>query len=162
MDIMYYHRRSLLTTPELHATHRRICELLNQLQEKSTTSVIDADKQFATYESQTTFLEQTKLRDFATRRHVSLRQEFGSRKHSFCWLPAQFILVYDRGALVEVFPCRTGDHRYEPLDFLERIAAGEPWTTHSGSGMQGTKHKLLLNALKANPDLLEPGLTLKG
>jgi hypothetical protein len=155
MDITYYHRPSLLTTPERQASHKRICAPLNQLQPKYTSSVIDADQEFPTADSQTAFIEQIKLRDFAVRRHVKLRQEFGSRKHSFCWLPTQFILVHDSDTLVEVFPCRMGDDRFEPLHFLERTIAGEPWTNHSSNGMQGTKHKLIIDAIKTNPAVLE-------
>ncbi len=97
MDITYYYRPSLLMTPEQQVSHQRIHALLDQLSSKGNTCAVEeADKKFPTPESQTEFLEQIRLRDFATRRHIKLRQEFGSRKHSFCWLPAQFVLHLSR------------------------------------------------------------------
>src|SRR5438067_3261687 len=105
MDITYYHRPSLLTTPEQEAVHQRICELLDQLRARGTdSSVEDAEQRFPTYESQLAFLEQVNLRDFAARYKVGLGRIFGSRQYSFSWLPAQFLLVRDRQTLIEVFP----------------------------------------------------------
>ena len=58
----------------------------------------------------------------------------------FCYLPQQFLLVSEGDKLKEVFPCRIGDSHVEPLENLERVERGRPWTSRSRAGMAGKKH----------------------
>lgn len=121
-------------------------------------TVEDADIAFATEEVKQALFD--KLREFALRHKVGLARTFGSIKHSFCYLPSQFLLVSDGDDLREVFPCRMGDSQVEPLEFLDRVERGQPWTVRSGAGMEGKKHKILVTKILERP--LEPGLTLHG
>ena len=162
MNIRYFHRPSLLT-PEHDPVHRRICELLDQLRATGMNCTTEnADEQFPDSATQAAFLEQIDLRGFAMRRKAGLSQTFGSRRAGFWWLPPQFVLVFERDELVQVFPCRIGQEDVTPLHYLEHIAAGKPWTYRSGKGMEGRKHKLLVDRLKADSAIIERGLTLQG
>jgi len=162
MNIRYFHRPSLLT-PEHDPVHRRICELLDQLRATGMNCTTEnADEQFPDSATQAAFLEQIDLRGFAMRRKAGLSQTFGSRRAGFWWLPPQFVLVFERDELVQVFPCGIGQEDVTPLHYLEHIAAGKPWTYRSGKGMEGRKHKLLVDRLKADSAIIERGLTLQG
>lgn len=163
MRITYFFRPSLLSAPDRQSSHHRVCELLAELKSKGwEVATQDADAQFPTYESQREWLEELGLRDFAVRRKVALGRSFGSRKSAFAWLPEQVLLVYDGTRLCEVFPCRVSRNEIEPLEYLEKIADGQPWTTRSGRGMEGRVHKLLVDQIIAEPERLESGLVLKG
>jgi hypothetical protein len=96
------------------------------------------------------------------RHKVELAKVFGSRKHGFSYIPSQFLLVSEGDELQEAFPHRISDRLVEPLEFLESIERGEPWTNRSGKGMEGKKHKALVAQLLAVPDILEPGLSFRG
>ncbi|HKY20381.1 MAG TPA: endonuclease NucS domain-containing protein [Vicinamibacterales bacterium] len=163
MRITYFYRPSLLSDPDRQASHNRMCHLLGELESKGwEVATEDADTRFPTYAAQRDWLEKLGLRDFAVRRKVGLSRSFGSRKSAFAWLPEQVLLVNDGTRLCEVFPCRISGNEIEPLEYLEKIAGGQPWTTRSGKGMEGRIHKLLIDQVTSKPHLLETGLTLKG
>lgn len=161
MRIAYYYRQSLLGEPDRQAAHQRICDLLSQVKARGIDCALDdAEKAFPTQDAQQVLFNQ--LRDFAGSHKVGLARIFGSRRKGFCWLPAQFLLIQDGDKLREVFPCSVGDSEVEPVQYLEHVAAGRPWTTRSGGGMEGKQHKILVAQIMANPAVLEPGLALKG
>jgi len=55
------------------------------------------------------------------------------------------------------------DRYVEPEDFLESLLKGEPWAVGGVERRKRVKrHDRLADHLAANPDLLEPGLTLRG
>lgn len=163
MRVVYYYRRTLLDTPEGAARHQQTCNLLSQLRaEGRITKCVtqDADAGFPTEEARHQLFNQ--LRDFAGRHKVGLADVFGSNRRSFWYLPPQFLLVFEGDALREVFPCRIGDEEVEPLEYLEQVAAGRPWTIRSIKGMEGKKHTALVAQILVKPDILEAGLVLQG
>ncbi len=163
MTIAYYYQQNLLETSEGKGSHESICSLLSQLRSEGRivdAVVRDAKVAFRTDEERQRFFGQ--LREFAVRHKVGLAHEFGSRRHGFCYLPTQFLLVLKGTTLQEVFPCRIGDHEVAPLDYLKRLATGQPWTTQSVRGMQGKKHSELVARIIASPEILESGLVLRG
>lgn len=162
MEVIYYYQASLLTTPEGNAQHQQICNLLSQLHGAGRFAkcvIREAEAEFSTEEARQALFEQ--LREFAVRHKVALARTFGSRRHGFCYLPAQFLLVLEDNALREVFPCQIGSE-VQPLEYLRQIAANRPWTTKSAKGMEGKKHAALIAQIVTNPSILEPGLTVRG
>lgn len=162
MQVAYYYQESLLTTPEGNAQHQQICDLLSQLHATGRFAkciIREAEAEFPTEQARQALFAQ--LREFAARHKVALARTFGSRRHGFCYLPAQFLLVREDNALREVFPCQIGDE-VQPLEYLRQIAANRPWTTRSAKGMEGKKHAALVAQIVAKPNVLEPGLTLRG
>ncbi len=160
--VAYYYQETLFTTPEGNAQHQQICDLLSQLHATGRFSkyvIREAEAEFPNEEARQALFAQ--LREFAARHKVALARTFGSRRHGFCYLPAQFLLVREDNALREVFPCQIGDE-VQPLEYLRQIAANRPWTTRSAKGMEGKKHAALIAQIVAKPDILEPGLTLRG
>lgn len=161
MRITYYYRQSLLGTPDCQAIHQQICGLLAQMQARGIDCALDdAEKAFPTQDAQQMLFNQ--LRDFAARHKVGLARTFGSRRYGFCYLPTQFLLLREGGALREVFPCKMGDGEVDPVEYLEHVAAGRPWTIRSGGGMEGKQHKVVVARIVADSSVLEPDLVLKG
>lgn len=163
MRIEYYYRKSAMVTPEAAAQHDEICKLLLRIRTEGRIAeylVQDAEIAFPTKVREKLF---KRLRDFALRHKVGLAQVFGSRRYSFCYLPDQFVLVFDGDQLREVFPCIMGGVGYvEPHEFLRQIGRGGPWTDRSGAGMEGKKHKALVAQIVDNLDSLESGLVVRG
>jgi len=164
MHIAYYYRNSVRATPEAAARHQEIRDLLSRLLAKGKIAdyvVQETEVAFPTKQAEEELF--SRLRDFATRHKVGLARPFGSRRHGFCYLPQGFLLVSDDGQLREVFPCEIGNgDQVEPLEFLAQISSGQPWTTRSGRGMEGRKHKALVARIVSDPDILEPGLAVRG
>ncbi len=163
MRIGYYYRKSVMDTLEGAARHGEISNLLSWLRTKGHVTeyvVRDAEAAFPTQAREELF---KRLRDFAVQHKVGLAQVFGSRRYSFCYLPHQFLLVFEGDQLQEVFPCVIGDGSHvEPLEFLKEISRGRPWTVRSVNGMAGKKHNVLIAQILGNLDTLESGLVLRG
>jgi len=163
MEVAYYYRESLLTTPEGNAQHQQICDLLSRLRAAGRFAKCitrETEAEFPTEEARQALFVQ--LREFAARHKVALARTFGSRRHGFCYLPPQFLLVREDNALREVFPCQMGDDAVQPFEYLRDIAANRPWTIRSAKGMEGKKHAALVAEIVAKPGILEPGLTFRG
>jgi hypothetical protein len=163
MDLTYFYRAELLSTSEGLALHTRVCALIDQLHISKRIqgrAVRDVETMDADSDERGRLLGE--LREFSVRHKVGLARVFGSRRFGFAYMPPQFLLVRDRGALREVFPCRISGSEIEPVEYLEQMACGKAWTRRSGAGMEGTHHKLLVQQIVANSDSLEPGLVLCG
>jgi hypothetical protein len=164
MQIAYYYRKSVMDTREGAAHHDEIRDLLSRLRAKGHITdyvVQDTEIAFPTKQAEEDLF--SRLRDFAARHKVGLARPFGSRRHSFCYLPQQFLLVYEGTRLKEVFPCEIGDRdQVEPFEFLSQITTGRPWTVRSASGMEGKRHKALIAQILSKPDRLEAGLMIRG
>ncbi len=163
MHLAYYFRKTLLSTADGAVRHERARALLARLQAECRTTeflVEDADVAFATKAVQRKLFD--RLRGFATRHKVALAQLFGSRKHGFCYLPSEFLLVSEGDALREVLPCQMGQKEVSVLEYLEALARGRPWTTSSARGTEGRKHAAIVARIVHNPGILEPGLRLRG
>jgi hypothetical protein len=161
--IQYYYRQKFLDTPEKVNRHQGVCDLLVALKADGRIAefaIQEVDTAFPNPETQERLFEQ--LRDFAGRHKVGLGRIFGSIRARFWYMPAQFILVFKDDILAEVFPCRMGGDEVDVAEYLERLKSGKMWTTRSGSGMEGKKHKALLAQILSNPDVLETGLALQG
>jgi hypothetical protein len=77
--------------------------------------------------------------------------------------PARALLVSVGSKLRNVFPCEFENRYVEPEDFLESLLKREPWAVGGVERRKRVKrHDRLADHLAANPDLLEPGLTLHG
>jgi Endonuclease NucS len=104
-----------------------------------------------------------RLREFAVVRKVGLGRRFGSNGNRFGWFPARALLVSVGDELRNVFPCELENGYVEPTDFLEALLRGEPWALGGVDRRKRAKrHDRLADYLATNPDLLEPGLTLRG
>ena len=145
------------------ARHHEILDLLSRLRAEDRISeyaIQETEVAFPRKEPETALLN--RLREFASRHKVGLARPFGSRRYGFCYLPEQFLLVSEGDRLKEVFPCEIGGDQIEPLEYLKRIASGQPWTVSAGKGMEGRKHKVLIDRMVHDPNMLEPGLVLCG
>src|SRR5207247_8712009 len=94
MRCAYYFRQTLFSSPGGGARHGQARALPAGLRAEGRTAdvvVREADLAFPTKAAQQELLD--RLREFATRHKVALAQLFGSRKHGFCYLPSQFLLV---------------------------------------------------------------------
>lgn len=162
-DIQYYYREKLLQTNEEIHRHQEVCDSLVALKANGRIAdfkIEETDTAFPNPEIQRKLFEQ--LRDFATRHKVGLSRIFGSRRAGFWFMPAQFVLVFKENTLAEVFPCRIGDEEVGIAEYLDRLDSGKPWTTRSGGGMEGKKHKALIAQILNNSDVLETGLAIQG
>ena len=149
--------------PDRAGDHEKVLTALERLRATRKISqhkVQHHKERFPTKEDERKFLRE--LADFSLRHHVSLRQVFGSRRHGFCYLPPQFLLVYAEGKLAEVFPCRVGGTEIGILDYLGRLERGEAWTTSSYRVGKLTRHEQLIEEIVSNADILEAGLRLFG
>jgi len=163
VHIQYYHREKLLQANDEVKRHQEVCDSLVALKANGRIAdfkIQETDTAFPNPEIQGKLFEQ--LRDFATRHKVGLSRIFGSNRAGFWFLPAQFLLVLKENTLAEVFPCRIGDEEVGIAEYLERLDSGKPWTTRSGGGMEGKKHKALIAQILNNSDLLEAGLAVQG
>lgn len=161
MRIAYYYRKYLFDGADGAAKHERVGNLLAQLHEMGRIAeytIEDYDSAFPTDEAHKEL--SNRLRDFALRHHVGLARSFGSNRYGFTYPPEQFLLVYEGDALREVFPCEVGEE-IRPLEYLERFASGQPWTTRTARAKEGKKHATLVAQIASEPDLLEPGLTFR-
>ena len=163
MRLAYYFRKEIVESAETAQTHEQILDVLMRLSAEGRIAQCiaqDVDAAFPTRETEETLF--ARLREFAARHKVGLSRPFGSRRRGFCYLPPAFLLVFEEESLREVFPCRIGDDEVTPLEYLNRLAGGQPWTNRSSRGMAGKKHAALVAQIVANPDILEPGLRLRG
>lgn len=163
-QIAYYYRNSVTDAPDSAGRHNEICRLLSQLRADGRIAecvIQETEGGFPSRDHEEKLLN--RLREFALRHKVRLSQQFGSRRHGFCYLPQQFVLVSEGDQLREVFPCEFGDGgQMEPLEYLKRLASGKPWTVRAGRGMEGKRHKQIIARIINNPNSLEPGLILRG
>lgn len=161
LKLAYYFRHS--DRSESPETHDRICGILSDFRRAGRVVeavVADQESAFPTEADRQRLLDT--LRDFAMRHQVGLRRAFGSRREGFWYLPPHFLLVRDGDELREVFPCNVGGQDIDVLDFLERLARGEAWTTRSATWREGGRHRQLVDRLVNDPSGLEPGLVLQG
>jgi len=89
-----------------------------------------------------------------------IRGLFGSRKYRYSWLPARFLLIRKQAEIADVFPCRVENGYIEPEDFLEAIIGGEVWAPGAWRRPRESQHRLIVDALAANPERLAHGLRL--
>jgi len=159
MNLAYYYEGSLVES----AIYEKVCQLVGGLRAAGRIGefrIADHREVFVAQEERRKLLDE--LREFSMRHHVGLARVFGSNSRGFCYLPPQFLLVYEGHDLREVFPCRVGGQDVEVLDFLEPYASGEAWTTRSAVWRESGCHRKLVDLLVADPSGLGPGLTLKG
>ncbi len=158
--IIHYNYDERYIDKEPHKTsHEQILGLLNQLKAKAKIAdfkVLEHQQAFDAEEEKKAFLE--KLADFSLVHHVGLAHIFGSRKHGFCYLPIQFLVVYEDSDIREVFPCKIGEDRVEMTEFLGALDKGEAWTKGVPSKKEGA-HEKIVEAIISNPGLVEAGLT---
>jgi hypothetical protein len=157
LNLQFYVSNAALNDIAERATYDRIWSQLGRLKADGRIGdfeVLIQEEAFPTKEAQDKFLYS--LRDFAMRSHIALR--FGSNRDRYSWLPPRFLLVRDRGVLVDAFPSRVENGYFEPEDFLEAMITGDILAPSAWRPAQESRHSRIVDALAANPDLLEVGL----
>lgn len=164
IKIAYYYDINTTGTANGKARHERICSLLSDLGRSSRVggfTILERQETFPTDEAKKEILE--RLRDFSLRHHVKLGRVFGSNRYGFSYLPPGFMFVYEDGELREVFPCEIEGTYVDVLEFIEQVVKGEAWNVYSaGRRKERGKHKELVDRIAENPEVLEPGLQLRG
>jgi hypothetical protein len=161
--IKYYYNQDSLKDAHWGETHGRITSLLHGLKESgriANLTIEELRKAFPTRDVEQQLFD--RLMDFSIRHHVGLARAFGSKRHGFCYLPSQFLLVLEDGELKEVFPHEVDRISIDVLSFLEPFARGEPWTEYFVPPGRKTKHEDLVEKIVVNPAILEPELELTG
>jgi hypothetical protein len=162
--IDYYFRKESLSDDGGERTHARIVGDLTEAQAGGLLCdfrVMEHAEAFPTQADERAKLD--RLREFAMVKKVGLGRQFGSNGTHFGWFPARALLVSVGGELRNVFPCELENRNVEPENFLESLLKREPWATGGVERRKRVKrHDRLADHLAANPDLLEPGLTLRG
>ena len=161
LRIIYGYKAGVLTDNALERVHSRILSQLAELKDRARIDGFEVMEQRETYEREVEgkyLLRQ--VREFAMRCKIKVR--FGSNNHPYEWFPPQFLLVYRGGELCQAFPCVLEGGYVQPEDFLGHLLSGEPWTLGARRESRGRDHDRIVEYLIANPDVLEPGLTLLG
>ena len=142
--------------PELKAMDPALEQAVNQIREDAVDEAVveaAADRVWANLAAQYHAPLRT-CEDFQ-----ALLPEFKSGQLA----PARALLVSVGGELRNVFPCELENGYVEPEDFLESLLKREPWAVGGVERRKRVKrHDRLADHLAANPDLLEPGLILRG
>jgi hypothetical protein len=161
LRIVYGYKAAGIARYALAGVHARI---LGQIGEAKALAVIDSfevREHSETYEKEAEEADLLRqVRELAMRCKIKVR--FGSRRYPYEWFPLQFLLVYRGGQLCQAFPCMLEGGCVQPEDFLERLLAGEAWTVGARRKSRRRDHDRIVEYLMANPDVLEPGLTLLG
>lgn len=160
----YYFRPERLSDDGAERIHRQI---VGDLSKAAEAGLLGGFKVWGHREAFATEAEEravlTRLRQFATIKKVGLGRCFGSNKYHFSWFPGRALLVSVGNELRNVFPCETENGYVEPEAFLESLLKGEPWTLGGvDRRKRERRHDRVADYIAANPDLLEPGLTLRG
>jgi len=162
--IDYYFRRERLSDDRGERAHARIVGDLTRAKAGGLLCdfrVLEHAAAFPTEADERSALK--RLREFAMVKKVGLGRRFGSNGTHFGWFPARALLVSVGNELRNVFPCELENRYVEPEDFLESLLKREPWAMGGVERRKRVKrHDRLADHLAANPDLLEPGLTLRG
>jgi len=161
--IKYYYNQDFLKDAQWGDTHGRITSLLHGLKESgriTNLTIEELREALPTKDVEQQLFD--RLMDFSIRHHVGLARPFGSRRHGFCYLPSQFLLVLEDDELKEVFPHEVEGITIDVLSFLEPFARGEPWTQYFVPSGRKTKHEDLVEKIVGNSAILEPGLELTG
>ena len=160
----YYFRKERLSDDGGERAHARIVEALPKAKAGGLLNdfrVMEHAEAFPTQVEELAVLEG--LRKFSMVKRIGLGRRFGSNKTHFGWFPARALLVSVGGELRNVFPCELENRYVEPEDFLESLLTGEPWAVGGVERRKRVKrHDRLADHVAANPDLLEPGLILRG
>ncbi len=160
----YYFRKERLGDDGGERAHARIVGVLPEAKAGGLLSdfrVIEHAEAFPTQADELALLD--RLREFAMVKKIGLGRRFGSNGTHFGWFPARALLVSVGGELRNVFPCELENRYVEPEDFLESLLKREPWAVGGVERRKRVKrHDRLADHLAANPDVLEPGLTLRG
>lgn len=164
LHIEYFYRTEFLeNNPGNQQERTEIVELLTKLRAAGKIqdySMQDSDAVFPDKEAEQPLFNT--LNEFTRIHRIGLGKTFGSNKHRFCNIPAHFVLVKDGDALTEVFPCKIHRKTVEPIEYLESLLDGKPWTKQSGRGMKGNVHEELVQEILSDTARLEPGLTFEG